>query len=446
MCARVVMLGQRQRAGQAFDLFAATGRSRTAGSPAGTAPPAAISTRSPLPSYRRPRTAGSPAGTAPPAAISFALGRRFRPTAGRLASSCKLQAAAQPRTSPTRRRTPSQRCWAPPWPRSPRTASPPPSRYPGLDQQPVTGAQRKPTPCQHPAACACLPQWGYFPGAPTTMSTETSCGSSVLNPNGAPPARGQRRRLVLAAHAQAQAAHPADRPCRPSAAVNPITQLCIKTGPYGEYMGGMSITYKSGCKVRGPLGVHKAGSTPAAPQRRGLPRRAPGDTPRPLLAGQLEQPHQLPEHRRWRLRPRGQGAPAPAPRCASPPLPAHIHVGWARPAPAHSRCCRVSSAQVRAGAWTDQLSFTTLVSKQTVIAGTGGGYAGDAAPGASYVLAGGPQGGVGGGVGVGMAAPRVGPLVSLWPWRRESCGWCWLLLAPVGGSCWQLPLGAAATC
>jgi hypothetical protein len=54
--------------------------------------------------------------------------------------------------------------------------------------------------------------WGYFPGAPTYMSTETSCGSSVLDPN-----------------------------------VNPITQICIKTGPAGEYMGGMSITYKSGC-------------------------------------------------------------------------------------------------------------------------------------------------------------------------------------------------------
>jgi hypothetical protein len=67
---------------------------------------------------------------------------------------------------------------------------------------------------------------------------------------------------------------------------------------------------------------------------------------------------------------------------------------------AHSRCCRVASAQVRSGAWTDQISFTTLKSKQTVIAGTGGGYAGDAAPGTSYVLAGGPRG---------MAARRMCP-------------------------------------
>jgi hypothetical protein len=45
-------------------------------------------------------------------------------------------------------------------------------------------------------------------------------------------------------------------------------------------------------------------------------------------------------------------------------------------------------AQVRSGAWTDQISFQTLKSQQSIIAGTGGGYAGDAAPGASYVLAG----------------------------------------------------------
>jgi hypothetical protein len=45
------------------------------------------------------------------------------------------------------------------------------------------------------------------------MSTLTSCGSDSRDPN-----------------------------------VNPITQLCIATGPYGRYMGGMSITYKDGCK------------------------------------------------------------------------------------------------------------------------------------------------------------------------------------------------------
>jgi hypothetical protein len=56
-------------------------------------------------------------------------------------------------------------------------------------------------------------QWGYFPGAPTYMSTLTTCGATSRDPN-----------------------------------VNPIKQVCIATGPYGEYMGGMSITYKDGCK------------------------------------------------------------------------------------------------------------------------------------------------------------------------------------------------------